>query len=199
MNRPTLLLFAMLALGVQPAGGDELQLAVEVRDLLGAMDFVPTTEMLDEVMGSSPDAELAAIATDPTADPGVRIRALRGLAHYPTDEARTALYGVIGSVGGATTGYDVLTLRTAIETLGVIGGPDAVPTITPFLSVGSSPEVCAGMRDVRATAANALRVIGAASAVPALRARQVPGSDKEPCEQVALAITEALRALLGGT
>ncbi len=190
---------AVLALlHVEPAGGDTLP-AAPIRDLLGAIDYVPTAAMIGDVMGATPNAELATLAIDPDVDAGIRLRALRALTHYPTDFARDTLGAVLISLGAATTGRDVLLLRAAIEALGEIGGPDDVPTITPFLAVGSSPEVCAGLRDVRATAAHALQAIGSPTGVPPLRARQVPGPDKEPCEQVSLAITEALRALLGGT
>jgi len=200
MKRVVLSSLALLALTrVEPAVGGGPVLAVEVRDLLGAIDFVPTEDMIDGVMGPSADLDLAELAADPQADPGIRLRALRGLALYPTDGARSTLYGVLGTLGTSTSGSDALLLRAAIEALGEIGGPDAVSAITPFLAVGSTPDVCTGMRDVRSTAADALRVIGSPTAVPALRARQVEGVNKEPCEQVSLAITEALRALLGGT
>lgn len=205
MRRALLTCLALAALTrIEPAGGSTIpgggsMPAVEVRDLLGAMDFVPALDTIDAVMGPSAATELSDLAADPDNDSGLRLRAIRALAHYPTDESRATLYGLIGSLGGATDGADVLLLRAAIEALGAIGGPNAVPTITPFLSVGSTPDVCAGLRDVRATAADALRVIGSPTAVPPLRARQVPGPDEEPCEQVSFAITEALRALLGGT
>jgi HEAT repeat protein len=190
---------ALLALTrVEPAVGGGPMPAKEVRDLLGAIDFVPTIEMIDGVMGASAADDLAELAADPATDAGVRLRAIHALARYPSDDSRTTLYAVIATLGAATAGADALLLRAAIEALGEIGGPDAVATITPFLAVGSTPDVCAGMRDVRATAAEALRVIGSPTAVPALRARQVEGSNKEPCEQVSLAITEALRDLLGG-
>jgi HEAT repeat protein len=155
----------------------------EVRDLLGAIDFVPSRVDLDEIVTLQ---QLIEIATDGQADAGVRIRALRALSLYPSLEASGALTTVIGLLGDHQRGTQVLHLRAAMESLAEIGGVDAVAVITPLLRNPS--------RDVRATAAHSLRIIGSVTAVPALRAQQAV----ETVPQVRFAITEAVRALLSG-
>ncbi len=168
------------------AGGDDLFDPALIA-LLGAMDFVPSRNHLEEVMGPSPVDELLEIigigAVDP-ASPGVRLRAVRALAQYPGEPARAALREVIGAYSAAQRGFDLLLLRAAIEGLAVIGGAAAVTDVAPFLEVEES-------RDLRATAAIALGVIGSPTASDLLSARFL----REPTLQVKLAITEALRAI----
>ncbi|MCB9559466.1 MAG: hypothetical protein H6709_19300 [Kofleriaceae bacterium] len=164
-----------------------------VIELLSAFDYVPTRAALDDVMGPAPidqlrqliglDLPVEMIETDP----GVQLRAVRALARYPGDDARTTLRDTLARYAFARHGHDLLLLRAALESLAVVGGAAAVPDITPFLDVEES-------RDLRAAAANALRVIKSATALPALRARQL--IETEP--QVSFAITEALRAILEG-
>lgn len=184
---------ASLAMSFAPpsqAGGPD---EPAIQDVLGAIDFVPSRDTLDAVLAPAPAQGLAEIATNPEADPGVRLRALRALAHYPSTEAHDALLFVIDAVDPPANGTQLLLLRASLETLGEIGSADDVAVITPFLS--RDDLVNDRNRDLRAAAANALRVIGSPSAVPALRARQ----RDESVPQVSLAITEALRAILGGS
>ncbi len=158
----------------------------ETRDLLGAIDFVPTQANLDEVMGPDSLQQLIGLATDDAEDPGVRLRALRALGNYDVDEARGTLVAMIDALSSNGSGTPVLLLRAAMEALAEIGGAAAVPEITPLLDNSS--------RDVRASAADALRVIGSATAVPALNDRRLI----ETVPQVQLAISEALRVLIPG-
>jgi len=182
-----LVAFAALLLvrGDSPARGAEP--SDQVRDLLGAIDFVPQRSHLDEVMGPLPLQELIAIATDIQTDPGVRLQAVRALAQYPDPQSVDTLEQTIDTFDNQAFGTGLLILRAAAEALAEIGGADAVPVITPLLQNSS--------RDVRAAAAHALRVIGSPTAVPALRAQQ----QVETSDQVQFAITEALRALVGGS
>lgn len=164
-----------------------------LQDVLGAIDFVPSRDTLDPLLAPTPAQGLAEIATSPDGDPGVRLRALRALSHYPSTEAHDALRFVIEALREPSNGTQLLLLRAAIEALGEIGNGDDVEMITPFLS--RDDLVNDRNRDLRAAAAHALRVIASPSAVPALRGRQ----RDETVPQVSLAITEALRAILGGS
>jgi HEAT repeat protein len=175
---------------LQAAGGPDKP---AVQDVLGAIDFVPSRDTLTELLAPAPATGLAEIATNPGGDPGIRLRAIRGLTHFPSPEAHDALIFVIDDLVEPSTGAELLLLRAAIEALGEIGTADDVAVITPFLS--RDDLVDDRNRDLRAAAANALRVIASPSAVTALRARQ----RIETIPQVSLAITEALRAILGGT
>jgi hypothetical protein len=178
-------LVALLQIEPSNAGGSGPVPAT--RDLLGAIDFVPAREDLDTVMGPTSLQQLIILAIDDGEDPGVRIRAVRALGQFPeSSEARSTLVAVINGLAAESSGTPVLILRAAMEALAEVGGASAVSQITPLLDNSS--------RDVRASAADALRVIGSPTAIPALRDRQ----QIETVPQVLLAITEALRALLGG-
>lgn len=177
----------ILVLGLARVEAANTGPAPTVQQLLSAIDFVPARADLDPVMGAAPVEELITLAQ--TGDPGVRIRAIRALAQYPSTEAHDALVALLADPGG-TDGMPVVLRRAALESLAEVGTPDDVGIITPYLTVSVAPE-----RDLRAAAAHALRVLGSTVAVPALRAQQ----RIEESPQVLFAITEALRALLGGS
>ena len=165
----------------------------EVIDALTGVDFpVAKSEMdsqkaaLDALLGADPVPTLSAIADSVELAPGVRLRALRAIALYPSDSARAALTASITEHAAATTGVDVLQLRTAIEALGLVGTPADVDTIVPLLD----KEEC---RDIRAAAARALRDIGSSTAIAPLHARLA----KETVAQVQFWISDALRVLSG--
>jgi HEAT repeat protein len=174
-------------LHIQPSNAGGGGPVPDTRDLLGAIDFVPARQDLDTVMGPTSLQQLIILAIDDDEDAGVRLRAVRALGQFPeADEARATLESLINALAASSTGTPVLILRAAMEALAEIGGAAAVAKITPLLDNPS--------RDVRASAADALRIIGSPTAIPALRDRQ----EVETVPQVLLAITEALRALLGG-
>ncbi len=171
------------------ARGDQVAGSIptaQLIDALSGIDFVAQRPALDPLLGGSPSEALASIAATEAVDPGIRLRALRALALYPSTESRAALAAEIGAYGAATAGVELLHLRAAIEALGVIGQPEDVPAILPMLDKEES-------RDVRAAAAYALRDIGSSAATNPLRARLA----KERTEQVKFAISDALRVLAG--
>ena len=166
--------------------------------LLTARDHLPTRAELDDTMGATP---LQALVDRALSEPDVRIRvrALRALAHYPSDQAHSALLIVLDDPEVAGThdldAAQMLVIRRAcLEALGELGDPDDVAVITEYLTEEDTNGVCSH-RDIRAAAAHALRVLGSTTAETPLRAQQAV----ETCEQVDFAITEALRALLGGS
>ena len=160
--------------------------SAQLVDALSGIDFVAQRPVLDLLLGATPGEALAAIAATETVDPGIRLRALRAIALYPSPESRAALTVEIAAHGAATRGTELLHLRPAVDALGVIGQPEDVAAIVPMLDKEES-------RDVRATAAYALRDIGSSAASGPLRARL----GKEHAEQVKFAISDALRVLAG--
>lgn len=159
----------------------------QVVDELTGVDFTAPRAALDDLLGANAVASLAAIAdADTQISPGVRLRALRALALYPEDDARTALRAAIVKHATASAGLDILELRAAIEALGMIGDATDVARIVPFLDKEES-------RDIRAAAARALRDLGSTTAIAPLHARLA----KEKVPQVQFWISDALRVLSG--
>jgi hypothetical protein len=162
-----------------------------VGQMLSGIDFVPDRGAFDGLLGSGAQAELLAIARGEKGamnDPGLRIRAYRALALYPSSDTESALLDAVAQHGGATSGVDIVYLRAAMESLAQVASSGslvsvAIATLAPMLD---HP-----LRDVRADAARALGATGGADAVPVLRARLA----EEELLQVRLAIAEALRRL----
>jgi HEAT repeat protein len=177
----------VIALGAVRPGRATTDPTPPSEDLLTAIDFAPQRADLDASMPLPLDGLIQYIH-DPTTDPGLKLRAIRALSQYPSDQARSELALLIQQLGASRQGTAVLHLRATIEALADIGGTDAVPVITPFLNAEES-------LDLRATAARALGTIGSPSAAQALRARQ----QVEQSDEVRVAITEALRKILGAT
>jgi HEAT repeat protein len=142
---------------------------------------------LDALLGTAALDTLSAIAAagDDVA-PGIRLRAIRAIALYPSDPARAQLTSMISVHSPATSGFELLQLLSAIEALGTIGTPADVATIVPLLDKEES-------RDIRSAAARALRDIGSATAIAPLHARLA----KETVPQVQFWISDALRVLSG--
>lgn len=164
----------------EPPPGD-----TAIVEMLSGIDYIPTRGTLDSALGGLAEDRLIAIArgtAEESADPGIRIRAYRALALYPTAETASALRAAISehAAGGAV---DTLYLRAALDSLEQVAGADAVDDLVPLLDHRS--------RDVRASAAVALGDTGSNAAVSPLRARL----SVEEVGQVRLAIAEALRAL----
>lgn len=189
---------AVMALArVEPARGGGAGPTITEEDILSARDYLPTRADLDAVMGPTPLDALVGRALGEE-NVRIRVRALRALAHYPSDQAHDTLLLVLDdpSLDGAFAldAGEVMVLRRAcLEALGELGDPDDVAVITEYLFWPE--EVLCDARDIQAAAAHALRVLGSTTAAPALY-QQLQASD---CPQVDYAITEALRELVGGT
>ena len=153
-----------------------------ITDALSGIDYVPSQTDLDAILDAPVD-DLIAIAADEQADQGIRMRAYRALALYPTPVCEDALRLAIATYAADVVGAEVLYLRAAMESLAIVAHADAVADLTPRLNHPS--------RDIRTAAARALEVTGSAAAVNPLRARLVD----EKVEQVRQAITKALRTL----
>jgi hypothetical protein len=185
---------------VEPArGGGAGGPTITAEALLTARDHVPTRPELDATMGATP---LQALVDRALSEPDLRIRlrAIRALAHYPSDEAHSALLLVLDDpeIGGTieldTPEMDVIR-RACLEALGELGDPDDVAVITEYLL--SEQDVDCARRDIRAAAAHALRVLGSTSAEA--EAALYAQGELERCAQVDYAINEAIRALFGGS
>ncbi len=183
----TLVAAAAAGSGARADRAFEVTASPQIVDALTGIDFVAEKPTLDSLLGATPVDSLSAIAGALTdVNPGVRIRAVRAIALYPSDDARTALTAQIQAHTAASSGVEILELRAAIEALGVIGQPSDVDIIAPLLDKEDA-------RDIRAAAARALRDIGAATAIAPLHARLA----KETVPQVQFAISDALRVLSG--
>ncbi|HKE13562.1 MAG TPA: HEAT repeat domain-containing protein [Kofleriaceae bacterium] len=171
------------ALPPTPALPDE-----PLSELLSGIEFVPDRSAFDGLMGDEAPDQLVAIAVGDDAelaDAGLRIRAYRALALYPSAENEETLRAAVAEHGAVARGVDTLYVRAAMDALARVAPDDAVDAIAPMLAHPS--------QDVRAGAARALGATGRAAAEPVLRARLA----EETVEQVRVAIADALRLLEG--
>jgi hypothetical protein len=187
---------ALLLVALIAVAAASVQLTFERKAALTTIDTVPSTDDLAQATLSVPDdlVAIALAATDDgsTVDPGVRLRAIHGLAVYCTATGNScpdggaihaALEQLITSNAGAHAGSDLLLLRAAIES----DGPLKVQTDLSFLA----PLLDHPSRDIRAATARALAQLKNCQATSALRQRY----QNESTDQVKLAISEALRIL----
>ncbi|HSD86522.1 MAG TPA: HEAT repeat domain-containing protein, partial [Kofleriaceae bacterium] len=185
-----------IALGVLAAvASGSTQLPQQVTNTLTSIDTVPTRQQLDSAFDNSPAMaleNLASLATDPdpSADVGIRLRAIHALAKYcsstpcaDTDVAHQSLTSVIQANTTESSGSPLLVLRAAIETLGTMRISSDVSLLLPLLDHPS--------RDIRASTAHALLDLCNTQAIAPLSVRL----SQEPTLQVKLAISEALRIL----
>jgi HEAT repeats/PBS lyase HEAT-like repeat len=170
--------------------------------------------LLREFGGSEGLKELVPLLTDP--EPLVQREAIQGLVLNGSDEASAILLRALTTASGRTRGTlmgELLSLRderaaplfcyllrhldrnalqqlylTAIEALGVFGGPDAVDALKHALYEGSWLTLFRTRR-IRAACVEALRKIGTPAAVEALREASVRGSR---------GVRAAARTALGG-
>ena len=133
------------------------------QNALTTIDQVPTIDQLTTAFGSGSGSaaatQLVSIASDPSTDAGIRLRAIRSLVGFcppPTASQlgcteQTTLHAILQdpTYTTASGGADVLVLRAAIEALGELKDPNDMSATTGFLDHSS--------RDVRATTALALR------------------------------------------
>jgi HEAT repeat protein len=181
-----------------PVRGNVVELPPPVIHALTPIDSVPSTAQLDDVFNGSAQAlaslQSIALATGPI-DLGVQLRAIRALARYcgspcgASAPAHATLAAVATSprYRDARSGSDVLVLRAAIESLGVLRVPSDVDILIPQLGHPS--------RDIRAAVAHALRDLGNTQANGPLNVRYQLEPDDRAHAQVRLAISDALRVL----
>jgi len=174
----------------------------EAAKTLTAIDTIPTKAQIDNAFQKDNQPALQTLAaivgdSDPSPDAiSIRLRAIHALAKYcpatpcsTGDLAHQAVWGVIDTLRTKIdnlmplTGAEILQLRAAIETLGIMRVSGDIATLTPLLANPS--------RDIRAATARALRDLCNAQAITPLRARYAI----ESTDQVKLAISEALRIL----
>lgn len=176
---------------------------------LSPIDSVPAKLTIDTVFnGVGPARDrLITISQDPSADVGVRLRAIHTLWKYcPLDTTLASSPCVVTDSGWPVhdalvalvpaspsawphSGPDLILLRAAIESLGLlrVTAADVSATdVTLLTRLLDHPS-----RDIRATAAHALRDRCNTQATGPLRVRY----HNETSDQVKLAISEALRAL----
>ncbi|MGE5187231.1 MAG: HEAT repeat domain-containing protein [Acidobacteriota bacterium] len=164
--------------------------APSVPTVLTSIDSVPTQAQLDGAFGSGSAMNgLTAIALDASGKVGNRLRAIHALVQYCTppcadgDAAHAALLQLVQVSPVPQSGPDLLVLRAAIESLGMMRDPNDYGALRSFLDHNS--------RDIRATTARALGDLCNTNAIADLRAR----TQFETIDQVKLAISSALRAL----
>jgi hypothetical protein len=192
----TSLIAVLLTAAVAVASGTIANLSPKAVNTLTAIDQVPTKSQLDEAFLTDPQGALqalAAIVTDNDTSPdaiSIRLRAIHALAKYCAatpctsgELAHQSVVSVITATRSAQTGTQVLLLRAAIETVGMMKVATDEPTLRPLLDHPS--------RDIRAATARALRDLCNPQAITPLRTRY----SNELTDQVKLAISEALRIL----
>jgi HEAT repeat protein len=136
---------------------------------------------------------LQSVATDGSASPAFRLRAIHALSTYCAvpagsacpggDPAHQVLVGLVDAYGSAQSGSDLLILRGAVEALGLMKDPDDEAKLAGLLNHPS--------RDIRSTAALALGALCNTAAQTPLHQRLT----NESTDQVKLAISAALRIL----
>lgn len=186
---------------VLPARGDVTspQLSQPLIDTLTPIDTVPSSAQINAVFDDNPTmalSSLVAIANPAgSVDTGVQLRAIRALVNYcvttpcaDPDPAHVALVQVVQRYKDARSGSDLLVLRAAIESVGLLKVQnDWQPLLTYELNHPS--------RDIRAATARALRDLGNTFAITPLRERYNVEPDDDRGAQVRLAISDALRVL----
>lgn len=187
---------SLLAIVLGASALADIQLTQPVINALTPIDSVPSSTQINQAFNGSPSEALASLQqiANPTnfVDRGVQIRAVRALTHYcqsspctVNDPAHLTLVEIatLPKYRDSRFGSDLLVLRAAIESLGVLRVLQDVDILTAQLQHPS--------RDIRAAVARALRDLGNTQAIVPLRARY----NIETSQQVQLAISDALRVL----
>ena len=176
------------------ARGDVPQLTQPIINALTPIDTLPSSQQINQVFNDNPNEALANLVelANPSAfvDRGVQLRAVRALIHYcsvtpcpAADTAHMTLLAVADRYKDARAGSDVLVLRAALESLGVLRVTDDRLVLEPQLQHPS--------RDIRSATAHALRDLGNTQAITPLRTRYLV----EDVPQVQNALSDALRVL----
>ncbi len=178
-----------------PARGDATyHLTQPVINTLTPIDSLPSSQQINSAFNNSPAEALANLQqiANPTSfvDRGVQIRAVRALIHYcasttcsESEPAHQTLVQIATRYGAARSGSELLVLRAAIESLGILRVTTDVDLLASQLQHPS--------RDIRTAAARALRDLRNTQAIVPLRARY----NVEDTDQVKIAISDALRVL----
>ncbi len=189
----------VLAVGLRSGISDSaFAISQPVFDTLTPIDSLPSSQQITTVFNNSTSEALSSlqqIAHPPGGtfvDRGVQLRAVRALIHYCAatpcadgDPAHQTLVAIASDpiYRDARSGSDLLVLRAALESLGVLRVPADLGVLVPQLQHPS--------RDIRAAVARGLRDLGNTQAITPLRARY--NVEQEP--QVQTAISDALRVL----
>lgn len=189
-----------LALFAGGVAAGSTQLPQKVQEVLTLIDSVPSQLELDTAFSTHASAMdgLATIALDTGATDSpsrnARLHAISALTAYcpaPCDDdnnpAHKALQNIISATAAASTGFDAVVLRAAIEAIGPQRADGDLGLLIPLLQNPS--------RDVRAAVAHSLRDLCNTNAIVPLRQQQ----QAEASDQVKQAITEALRVLGQGS
>jgi hypothetical protein len=181
-------LIALPADRAVPAAPNDPQIEGPLRDALSGIDYIAGRSVFDDLLGTAANTDLVAIArTDGDIDPGLRVRAYRALALYPTELSRDELVAAVAdhTTVDADDGIETVYGRAAMDALAQVAGASAVDDLSPVLEHPSA--------DMRAAAAMAMAKTGAADAVIALRARLAGETDA----MVLVALRRSLAALEG--
>lgn len=196
--RVRLLPCAVLLCALPASGDNNSLLTPRTVTALTSIDAVPSTSGLNDAFSSPEEAltDLQVLASDPSVELGIQIRAIRALPGYcPLAPQRCGTgTGVHDTLIALINGFqalpqpgpqDLLRLRAAVEALGTTRAVlDAdVDLMLPLLDLGC--------RDVRATVVQALRSSCNAKATAALKTLGL----NEPSMQVQVAILSALQDL----
>jgi hypothetical protein len=192
----------VLALFAGSIAAGSTELPQKVQDVLTLIDTVPSQLELDSAFCPTPCSDhvpsmlgLEAIASDSgatdSASRNARLHAISALSLYcigcepitPEYQAHQTLSAIIQNTTGASTGFDAVVLRAAIEAI----GPQRIAGDLSLLL----PQLQNPSRDIRAAVAHSLRDLCNTNAIVPLRQQQ----QAETSEQVKQAITEALRVL----
>ena len=192
MNKVAAVIVVLAA--IVAAAGTSPPLMQDQEEALTAIDTVPSRTLYDSLQLDKPldQATLQAVASDGSASPAFRLRAIHALSTYcaamsgsacDNDPAHVTLTGLISTNGSAQSGADLLILRGAVESIGLMRDPNDEGVLANLLNHPS--------RDIRATAALALGALCNAAAINPLHQRLT----NESTDQVKLAISAALRML----
>lgn len=185
---------AVILAALVAAAGTAVALMPDQQQALTAIDTVPTKALYESLPDMPLDqGTLQSVATDGSASPAFRLRAIHALSTYCAvpagsacpggDPAHQVLVGLVDAYGSAQSGSDLLILRGAVEALGLMKDPDDEAKLAGLLNHPS--------RDIRSTAALALGALCNTAAQTPLHQRLT----NESTDQVKLAISAALRIL----
>lgn len=174
-----------------PAQGNEAAPPLQVVHTMTAIDSVPTKQHLTALLGADNELTmLRSYALDPDVDFGMRLRAIRAMAHFCPEQPQqchTAIRDVFQDIDAASDppGWKILRQRAAIESLGVArsGLPEDRQLLLGFLNHSS--------RDLRVTSVRAMRDLCDPAVLPDLRHRYA----LDDSQQVRLAIAQAVEVL----
>jgi len=184
----TVLVASLCAL---PARGSETAPPLQVVHTMTSIDSVPTKQELTSLLGADNELMmLRSYALDPNVDFGMRLRAVRAMAHFCPEQPQqchTAIWDVFQDIDAASDppGWKILRQRAAIEALGVArsGLPQDLQLLLGFLNHSS--------RDLRVASVRAMRDLCDPAALPDLKRRFAV----DESQQVRLAIAQTVEVL----